>query len=232
MRKVFWITTDPKLSGRRISVMQLCVVQPLQLGDAAPKLYRYSHIETYRVQEALNPATQWLQRVRDQRDKSAFQLLFHHFAPRLKTMLQRGGLPAAQAEELVQDVLLTVWRKSDLFDAERAEASAWIYGIARNRMIDHIRKSRRPLPEELLHQSELSENPSQVFALEEEVSHLRQAVAKLPDDQRRLIEHAYLGELSHAEIKDLTGLPLGTVKSRIRLGLDRLRHTLKELREK
>lgn len=212
--------------------MQLCDLHPLQLSDVAPKLRYHSHIETYCVQEALNPATQWLQRVRDQRDKSAFQLLFRHFAPRLKTMFQRGGLPAAQAEELVQDVLLTVWRKSDLFDAERAEASAWIYGIARNRMIDHIRKSRRPLPEELLHQSELSESPTQVFALEQEVSRLRQAVAKLPDDQRKLIEHAYLGELSHAEIKDLTGLPLGTVKSRIRLGLDRLRHTLKELREK
>jgi RNA polymerase sigma-70 factor (ECF subfamily) len=98
-------------------------------------------------------------------------------------------------------------------------------------MIDHVPKSRRPLPEELLHQPEQSENPAQAFALEQEVARLRQAVAKLPDDQRLLIEHAYLGELSHSEIKDLTGLPLGTVKSRIRLGLDRLRHALKELRE-
>lgn len=210
--------------------MQHCVIQPLQVYPVAPKLRPISHIETYRVQEALNPATQWLLRLRDQRDKSAFQALFGHFAPRLKTMFQRSGLPAAQAEELVQDVLLTVWRKADLFDAERAEASAWIYGIARNRMIDHIRKSRRPLPEELLHQPEESENPAQVFALEQEVEHLRLAVASLPTDQRILIEHAYLGELSHSEIKDLTGLPLGTVKSRIRLGLERLRHALKELR--
>jgi RNA polymerase sigma-70 factor, ECF subfamily len=211
--------------------MQHCVIQPLQLHAVAPKLRPSSHIETYRVQEALNPATQWLQRVRDQRDKAAFQSLFGHFAPRLKTMLQRSGLPAAQAEELVQDVLLTVWRKADLFDAERAEASAWVYGIARNRMIDHLRKTRRPLPEDLLHAPEMSENPTQAFALEQEVSRLRQAVAKLPDDQRIMIEHAYLGELSHSEIKDLTGLPLGTVKSRIRLGLDRLRHALKELRD-
>jgi RNA polymerase sigma-70 factor (ECF subfamily) len=210
--------------------MQLCIAQPLQLPITAPRLRLNSHIETYRVQEALNPPTQWLQRVRDQRDKSAFQSLFGHFAPRLKTMFQRSGLPAAQAEELVQDVLLTVWRKAGLFDAERAEASAWIYGIARNRMIDHMRKSRRPLPEDLLHPEEMSENPVQAFALEQEVERLRLAVAKLPDDQRILIEHAYLGELSHSEIKDLTGLPLGTVKSRIRLGLDRLRHALKELR--
>lgn len=211
--------------------MQLCIDQPLQPPQTAPKLRWNSHIETDRVQEALNPPTQWLQRVRDQRDKSAFHSLFGHFAPRLKTMFQRSGLPAAQAEELVQDVLLTVWRKADLFDAERAEASAWIYGIARNRMIDHIRKSRRPLPEDLLHEQEMSEHPAQAFAMEQEVSRLRLAVAKLPDDQRILIEHAYLGELSHSEIKDMTGLPLGTVKSRIRLGLDRLRHALKELRD-
>lgn len=216
--------------------MQLVAKQSFQPLAASIRLRQSRLIEISRVQdltaEAPSPPTQWLQRVRDQRDKAAFQQLFTHFAPRLKTMFQRSGFPGAQAEEIVQDVLLTVWRKSDQFDAERAEASAWIYGIARNRMIDVARKTRRPLPEELLHEEEPSENPAQVFALEQEVSRLRQAVAKLPDDQRVLIEHAYLGELSHSEIQDLTGLPLGTVKSRIRLGLERLRHALKELREK
>lgn len=214
--------------------MQLALEQPFQPPAPSHILRRSSFVETIRVQEPQaplpNPATQWLQAVRDQRDKGAFQQIFQHFAPRLKTMFQRSGFPGAQAEEIVQDVLLTVWRKADQFDATRAEASAWIYGIARNRMIDVARKTRRPLPEELLHEEEPSENPAQVFALEQEVSRLRLAVAKLPDDQRVLIEHAYLGELSHSEIQDLTGLPLGTVKSRIRLGLDRLRQALKELR--
>lgn len=214
--------------------MQLALEQPFQPPAPSHILRRSSFVETIRVQEPQaplpNPATQWLQAVRDHRDKGAFQQLFQHFAPRLKTMFQRSGFPGAQAEEIVQDVLLTVWRKADQFDATRAEASAWIYGIARNRMIDVARKTRRPLPEELLHEEEPSENPAQVFALEQEVSRLRLAVAKLPDDQRVLIEHAYLGELSHSEIQDLTGLPLGTVKSRIRLGLDRLRQALKELR--
>lgn len=203
----------------------------------APRLWRNRNdCETIRVQDSQaqepNPLTQWLQRVRDQRDRVAFGKLFTHFAPRLKTMFQRSGFSGAQAEEIVQDVLLTVWRKADQFDAARAEAGAWVYGIARNRMIDVARKDRRPMPEELrLPQEQRSEDPTQVYALEQEVARLRQAVAALPEQQRLLVEHAYLGELSHSEIEGLTGLPLGTVKSRIRLGLDRLRHSLRELRE-
>lgn len=185
------------------------------------------------VAEPASPPTQWLQAVRDQRDKAAFRALFGHFAPRLKTMFQRNGFSGAQAEEIVQDVLLTVWRKAEQFDATRAEASSWIYGIARNRMIDVIRKDRRPLPEEVQTDDETrAEDPAQILALGQEVSRLRQALDALPEQQRVLVEHAYLGELSHSEIETLTGLPLGTVKSRIRLGLDRLRHSLRELRDK
>lgn len=172
--------------------------------------------------------------VRDQRDKAAFGRLFDHFAPRLKGFVIRAGAPAAQAEDIVQDVMLTLWRKAHLFDPARAQVSSWIYQIARNRQIDIIRKEARPVPEALVPADEAGDDPDpdagQALALDQETDKLRQALARLAPAQREMIERAYLGELTHSEIRDATGLPLGTIKSRIRLGLERLRHELKDLR--
>ncbi|NIY78216.1 sigma-70 family RNA polymerase sigma factor [Celeribacter sp. HF31] len=168
--------------------------------------------------------------VRDQRDKAAFVSLFDHFAPRLKGFIMRSGTGSGQAEEIVQEVMLTVWRKAALFDPGRAQVSGWIYQIARNRQIDVIRKENRPVPEELYEDQGSAPDASQIVGLEQEASELRQALGRLKPDQREMIEKAYLGELTHQEIKSQTGLPLGTIKSRIRLGLERLRHELKDMR--
>nr|WP_246149740.1 sigma-70 family RNA polymerase sigma factor [Tritonibacter litoralis] len=168
--------------------------------------------------------------VRDQRDRQAFASLFDHFAPRLKGFVIRSGLPAAQAEEVVQDVMLTLWHKAAQFDPHRAQVSAWIYQIARNRQIDLMRRGNRPVPEELAEDPEAEPDASQILALEQEAQHLKSALRRLKDEQRDVIEKAYLGELSHQQISDQTGLPLGTIKSRIRLGLNRLRHELKDLK--
>lgn len=169
--------------------------------------------------------------IRDNRDKRAFGRLFDHFAPRLKGFVIRAGAPAAQAEDIVQDVMLSVWRKAHLFDPERAQVSSWIYQIARNRQIDIIRKEGRPMPEALkAEQDEAEPDAGQVIALEQETGVLREALDRLNPDQRDMIEKAYLGELTHSDIAEATGLPLGTIKSRIRLGLERLRHELKDLR--
>lgn len=176
------------------------------------------------------PETQWMLAVRDQRDKAAFAQLFDHFAPRLKGFAIRSGSAPAQAEEIVQDVMLTVWRKSDQFDPHRAQVSAWIYQITRNRQIDLHRKLGRPVPEELKEDPGLEPDASQILAVQQETSKLKDALAKLSPNQREVIEKAYLGELSHQDISDTTGLPLGTIKSRIRLGLERLRHDLKGMR--
>jgi len=169
--------------------------------------------------------------VRDQRDKAAFAALFDHFAPRLKGFVMRSGTPAGQAEEIVQEVMLTVWRKAALFDPQRAQVSAWVYQIARNRLIDVIRKERRPMPEEWQIEPDPEPDPRDILELEQEVGRMKTAMAQLSPDQRDMIERAYLGELSHQQISSQTGLPLGTIKSRIRLGLDRLRRELKDIRE-
>lgn len=178
---------------------------------------------------SLSRETQWMIAVRDQRDRSAFAQLFDHFAPRLKGFAIRSGIPAAKAEEVVQDVMLTVWHKAAQFDPHRAQVSAWVYQIARNRQIDVMRRDRRPMPEELKEDPGAEPDASQILAVEQEAHHLKIALTRLKAEQRDVIEKAYLGELSHQQISEQTGLPLGTIKSRIRLGLNRLRHELKDL---
>lgn len=185
-----------------------------------------SHPKTDYSQE-----TEWMLAVRDNRDRTAFAALFDHFAPRLKGFVIRSGAPAHQAEEIVQDVMLTIWRKAAMFDPHRAQVSAWIYQIARNRQIDIARKENRPMPEELREEPGVAPDVSQIFGLEQEAGQLRQALATLKPEQREIIEKAYLGELTHQEISAQTNLPLGTIKSRIRLGLERLRHELKDLKQ-
>lgn len=168
--------------------------------------------------------------VRDARDRASFEALFDFFAPRLKGFVMRSGTSADKAEEVVQEVMLSVWRKAAQFDPHRAQVSAWIYQIARNRQIDLMRRENRPMPEELKEEPGSEPDASQVLALAQEAAQLKRALAKLKLEQREIIEKSYLGELTHQQISDQTGLPLGTIKSRIRLGLERLRHDLKDLK--
>ncbi|MFW2544124.1 sigma-70 family RNA polymerase sigma factor [Primorskyibacter sp. 2E107] len=168
-------------------------------------------------------------RIRDSRDEQAFVALFEHFAPRVKGYLIRSGADEALAEEVMQDVMTTIWRKAAQFDPSRASAATWIFTIARNRRIDVLRKQRRPEPEDLTWGPEAEPDQADVLGLQQETEHLGAAIAALPDKQRDLIEKAYFGELSHSEIAEATGLPLGTIKSRIRLALDRLRHAMSQM---
>ena len=191
---------------------------------------RYERKLVQETEKKVSEETVWMLAVRDQRCKTAFSHLFDHFAPRLKGFIMKTGMAAEQAEEVVQDVMFTVWRKAGQFDPHRAQVSAWIYQITRNRQIDVIRKNNRPVPEELIEPPSLECDASQMLALDQEARHLRQALTQLSDNQRQAVEKAYLGELTHQEISEQTGLPLGTIKSRIRLGLERLRLELKELK--
>lgn len=180
--------------------------------------------------ESVSEQTMWLIAVRDRRDRAAFGRLFDHFGPRLKAMLMRGGLRDGTAEDVVQDVMLAVWHKAAQFDPHRAEASAWIYRIARNRQIDLARRRPPPAAEIIDEPVDLEPDAAQILGLAQEARALRAALGRLAPEQTRALEQAYIEDLPHSEISRITGLPLGTIKSRIRLGLDRLRRDLKDLK--
>ncbi len=164
--------------------------------------------------------------VRDRADRAAYAQVFQHFAPRVKAFLMKSGSDAALAEELAQDVMVTVWHKAAQFDPARAGLSTWIFTIARNRRIDHFRRNRRPEPEDLDWGAGEEPDAADMYQAAEETRRLGAALTTLPAPQRALIERAYYGDLSHSEIAALTGLPLGTIKSRIRLALERLRQNM------
>jgi RNA polymerase sigma factor (sigma-70 family) len=173
--------------------------------------------------------TDWaalLIRVRDHQDKAAFAALFRHFAPRVKAFLMKSGAGATLAEECAQDVMATLWQKAHLFDPTRAGVATWVFTIARNRRIDALRRARRAEPEELDWGPEPEPDQAEVLETQQETERLGRALSALPGAQRTLIERAFYGELSHSEIAAETGLPLGTIKSRIRLALEKLRQQM------
>lgn len=167
-----------------------------------------------------------LKRIRDAQDQTAFIMLFRHFAPRIKAYLIRSGGSPGQAEEATQEAMASIWRKAHLFDPSKASASTWIFRIARNKQLDAIRKQRRPEPEDLPWGLSDSPDPADEVTFAQEQERLRAAVLALPPKQRQIVEQAFYGELTHSEIAEVTRLPLGTIKSRIRLALQRLRHDL------
>jgi len=207
------------------------IVSPAVIGRAIPRGRQRTVVEPVKVKEKKEHlGLEWsacILRIRETRDRAAFAALFRHFAPRVKAFLMRSGADAAMAEECTQEVMAAVWQKAHLFDPSRASAATWIFTIARNRKIDALRKMKRPEPEDLPWGPEEEPDQEDSLALQQETEKLEEAVAALPAKQRELIEKAYFGDLSHREIAEETGLPLGTIKSRIRLALDRLRHAMK-----
>lgn len=201
----------------------------LHIPDAAPRRRAYAgqRMAAQGRQLAATDETDWaalMLAVRDRQDKAAFAALFRHFAPRVKAFLMKSGTEAALAEDCAQDVLATVWQKAHLFDPARASVATWVFTIARNRRIDIARRDRRPEPEALDWGSEGHEpDQADVYETAQEAARLTEALKTLPEAQRALVARAFYGDLSHSEIATETGLPLGTIKSRIRLALDRLR---------
>jgi RNA polymerase sigma factor (sigma-70 family) len=162
------------------------------------------------------------------RDQKAFAELFDHFAPRLKSYLQRLGMEPSQAEELTQEVMIVLWHKASLFDPSKSSLATWLFRVARNRRIDALRRDRSGLldPEDpALHPAQ-PEAADDIYEAEERDERVRQAMLELPDEQAMLVRQAFFLGRSHSQIADETGLPLGTVKSRIRLAFARLRRTL------
>ncbi|MCY4306371.1 MAG: sigma-70 family RNA polymerase sigma factor [Aestuariivita sp.] len=169
-----------------------------------------------------------MQRINLNKDQDAFVEVFYHFAPRVKGFLIKSGTDAMLAEECTQDVMATVWHKANLFDPTRASLATWIFTIARNKRIDLLKKERRPDPKELHWEFTQPVDQEAIFALQQENEKLRYAILDLPESQRQLVEQVYFGELSHRQVAEDMGLPLGTIKSRIRLALEKLRHRIKK----
>jgi RNA polymerase sigma-70 factor (ECF subfamily) len=167
-------------------------------------------------------------------DRTAFASLFEYFAPRIKTYMQRSGVNDVRAEELAQETMLAVWRKAALFDPASASAATWIYAIARNLRIDAYRRERRGQIGEtsdvaLEFRADEAPQPDVRLASAQSDQRVRAALAALSAEQMRVIELSFFEERAHSEIAKLLGIPLGTVKSRMRLAMKRLRTLLEEL---
>lgn len=165
------------------------------------------------------------------RDRTAFGALFEHFAPRIKAYLLRAGAGEALADELAQEALLAVWRKADSFDASRATAATWIFTIARNLRIDRFRKEWRDLPigDDLPDTIDETAGPDESLSDAERGERIRAALRQLPPDQIKVIELSFFEDQPHAEIAKSLGIPLGTVKSRIRIAMAKLRDLVGDL---
>jgi len=163
-------------------------------------------------------------------DRDAFKLLFEHFAPRVKGFLVKAGMNADAAEEIAQNTLLTVWRKAAQFDPASAGAAAWIFTIARNLRIDSARqaarRARAAVSAERDGTPEVADSPETMMSRRDDVSRVEAALLRLSEEQSTVIRMSFIEERPHGEIAERLGLPLGTVKSRIRLAMARLRDFL------
>ena len=224
MENAIALAGDIAPAGGRLDDRVLSRARP----TAQPDVQRPKAVHRQMTDER-SELTRDLVAVRDRRDRDAFGRLFDHFSPRLKAMMLRGGLRDGSAEDVVQDVMLAVWHKAAQFDPHRADAAGWIYGIARNRRIDMVRRRPLPQPEEMPEPESLEPDAAQILALQQEAGHLAEALSRLAPEQAEALRAAYFDDISHSRISEITGLPLGTIKSRIRLGLDRLRHDLRKI---
>lgn len=177
-------------------------------------------------------SAQLIGRVALERDVEAFKSLFEHFAPRIKGFLLKTGTSEDEAEEIAQEAMVAVWRKAGLFDPATAGASAWIFTIARNLRIDAARRASRTARVD--HDAELeylvdpADSPESSVSKGDESARVALALQRLSQEQSEVIRLSFIEERPHSEIAKRLGIPLGTVKSRIRLAIDRLRDLMDE----
>lgn len=175
---------------------------------------------------------EWMRAVAATGERPAFAALFRHFAPRIKGFLMRSGSEEALAEELAQETMVVLWRRAATYDASRAQLSTWLYTIARNLRIDHHRRraASTPAPEEPWDADQQPADahlePDELAAAAQRERGVQRALAELGPDQALVVRLSFLEEHSHSRIAQELGIPLGTVKSRIRLALGQLRHLL------
>ena len=175
-----------------------------------------------------NPFVAAILNIAESHDIGSFKKIFEYFSPRLKSFLMKSGAEESIAEEIIQETMTIIWTKADYYDPKVASPSTWIYTIARNKKIDILRKSRKAILEDI----ETAVLPAVEPKTEENIEHdqkfdlIAQQLDSLPKDQLDLLKMNFFEEKSHGEISELTGIPLGTVKSRIRLALEKIRGKL------
>lgn len=179
---------------------------------------------------APSPAAALVLAIAESGDRAAFAELFRYFAPRVKSYLLRLGVPEPAAEDLAQETMLSVWRKADRFDPGKAEPSTWIFAIARNLRIDSLRRSRRPEVDVEILESFEDEAPraDETLSAAQRRDRVRAALHGLPAEQAEVVRLSFFDDHSHGEIAQRLGIPLGTVKSRLRLAMTRVRAFLGE----
>jgi RNA polymerase sigma-70 factor, ECF subfamily len=170
----------------------------------------------------------WMNALARSQDRDAFARLHRHFAPKLAAWMSRAGLQQAQIEDIVQESMVAVWRKAPLYDPAHGGVSTWIFTIARNLRIDHSRRKANREMSPLNDWDEMDDQPdseSRLLAAESETQ-VRRALEQLPHEQKQVLMQAYFADQPQSAIAQELGLPLGTVKSRLRLALGRLRALL------
>ncbi|WP_207389241.1 sigma-70 family RNA polymerase sigma factor [Marinobacter halodurans] len=187
-----------------------------------------------RAEGRKDPWSQLLEKVGKHQDREAYRSLFEHFAPQIKYYALANGL-ASQAEELVQEVFVSIWRRSCLYDWRKAAASTWIFTIARNQRIDMLRKMQRSRAEMTVETEDLWQIPGDdenepVTSLHRLMSErrIRDSLKHLPEEQITVIAKVYMENKSHQVVADELNIPLGTVKSRVRLALNKLKVILQD----
>ncbi len=169
-----------------------------------------------------------LLRVASAGDREAFNSLFAFFAPRIKGYLMRIGTAADLAEDLAQEAMLKVWRKARLFDPSKASASTWIFTIARNLRIDAARRAAKPALDAEDPAFTPDEEPQADIMMErrDRDAKIRAAFQSLPPAQYEVVRLHFIEDAPHSEIAERLNLPLGTVKSRLRLAFEKIRKEL------
>ncbi len=174
----------------------------------------------------------WLDAVARGQDRDAFAQLHRHFAPKLAAWMARAGMRPAQIEDVVQDCMVAIWRKAPLYDPAQGGVSTWIFTIARNLRVDHSRRkaNREMLPlDDWDAMGDEPDGESRLLAAESETQ-VRTALEQLPQEQKQVLIQAYFADKPQSAIAQELGLPLGTVKSRLRLALAKLRGLLEDAR--
>lgn len=160
------------------------------------------------------------------RDQNAFADFYDHFSGRIKSFLMGKGMDDAIADELAQEIMLIVWRRAESYNPEKAAASTWLFTIARNRRIDYLRGHSRvevELDDEMLEVDSTQPSQEDQVNLAQQSIVLEQAMSKLPQEQRQVLHLSYYRGQSHGAIAEWLDLPIGTVKSRIRLAMQSIR---------